>query len=260
MSIEGYAEPLADGKITGWIWNPADPGRALQVEAFNGSTFYRRTVADLFRDDLLRAGKRAGYCSFEIPAPANLEGELHIVLDGTPHRLLDPSSSETGLVLDWLDGDGLFLRPTLLVHRLTSGVLGRPATRLELLKSSTQTGDVHALTRLARTIMASAPDLAAERSEEYLVDQVYLGVLTRLADARGITIYSEALRSGMSLSDLIQELIRTPEFARAHQPAAVQTGGGADVSADIREVTRAMKATLATLMLHRTGGDGSLKR
>lgn len=258
MSIEGYAEPPLDGKVGGWVWNAAEPGRALHVEVFNGGTFYQRTTADLFRDDLLRAGKRAGYCSFQVVLPAAFEGELHVVLDGTAHRLYDAPSIEPGLMQDWLDADGLFLRPSLLIHRLTSSVLGRSATRLELLKSATQTGDVHALSRLARTIMASAPDIATERSEEYLVEEIYLGVLTRSADERGLTVYSDGLRAGMTVSNVIRELIKSPEFARFNAPSAILTEVS-DVSGGTREMARAMKAVLTTLMLEQASRNGSHK-
>ena len=258
MSTEGYAEQPHDGKVGGWVWNPAEPARALHVEIFNGGTFYQRTLADLFRDDLARAGKRAGYCSFQVTLPPAFEGELHVVLDGTPHRLHTTPSTEAGVMQDWLDGDGLFLRPSLLVHRLTSSVLGRSATRLELLKYATQTGDVHTLSRLARTIMASAPDIATERSEEYLVDQIYLGVLTRTADERGLQVYADELRGGMAMSNIIRQLIRSPEFTRFATPAAAPAPTG-DVSVDVREMGRAMKAALATLMLDRITRDGSSK-
>lgn len=255
MSIEGYAEEAVDGKVSGWVWNSAEPARATHVEIFNGGTFYQRTLADLFRDDLARAGKRAGYCSFQVTLPPAFEGELHVILDGTPHRLYTLPSTELGMMEGWLDGDGLFLRPSLLVHRLTNSVLGRSATRLELLKFATQTGDVHTLSRLARTIMASAPDIATERSEEYLVDQIYLGVLTRAADERGLQVYSDGLRGGMAVSNIIRELIRSPEFARSLVPATPAVTG--DVSADMREMSRAMKAALSTLMLDRATRDGS---
>lgn len=254
MPIEGYAELPQDGRIAGWVWNPAEPGRALHVEVFNGSTFYQRTVADLFREDLLQVGKRAGYCSFEVILPAGLEGELHVILDGTPHCLRVATSEASGLMMNWLDTEGLFLRPSLLVHRLTSSVLGRSATRLELLRSATQTGDVHALTRLARSIMASAPDLTVERSEEFLVDQVYLGVLTRTAEERGITMYSEALRGGMPLANLIRELIQTTEFARLYEPSRATT---VDTSAEFKDLTRAVKAALVTLMLQAPSNNAS---
>ena len=253
MSIEGLTEPVQHGILPGWVWDTDKPDAVQYVEAFDGEGFYRRVAANGFRHDLELAGKRSGYCLFAVPLPDGLENPLHLLLDGTGHRLNTWPVSIPGVAPDWLETEGAALRANLLTHRLTWSVLNRPATAAELVDAAARTGDAHALTGLVRTLLAQVPPPEPAKHESPAIDEIvrqaYLGVLRREAEPAGIEIYGHALRSGMSLSQLVRELIQTPEFAAA-QPSG-NTGG------DLKELTRAMKAVLATLMLQGVpGGSG----
>jgi hypothetical protein len=58
---------------------------------------------------------------------------------------------------------------------------------------------------------AATPEVHADNIKE-LVQNAYRGVLKRDAEPRGIELYGNALRNGMSQADLIAQLIDTPEF------------------------------------------------
>jgi hypothetical protein len=83
---------------------------------------------------------------------------------------------------------------------------------------------------------------------EVLVQNAYRGVLQRDAEPAGISCYSEALRGGMLLSDLIAELIRTPEFLT--KIASAPGSGGAS---ELRQLAAAMERAMLTLAIGAAG-------
>lgn len=65
-SVEGCLDGLLDGRVRGWAWFPADSETRCAVDFVSDGVVVASTHADLFRDDLKAAGKRAGHCAFEL--------------------------------------------------------------------------------------------------------------------------------------------------------------------------------------------------
>ena len=63
---EGRIESLKTGEISGWVWNAAEPNSALRVSVMRDGAVVQSAMADIFRDDLLRAGKGDGRHGFRI--------------------------------------------------------------------------------------------------------------------------------------------------------------------------------------------------
>ncbi|MFC5411934.1 putative Ig domain-containing protein [Larkinella bovis] len=68
-SFEGYLDKVECGTIRGWVWDRNKPNTPVSVEFYTGSTVWGSTVANIYRVDLLNAGKGNGAhaYSFEVP-------------------------------------------------------------------------------------------------------------------------------------------------------------------------------------------------
>jgi hypothetical protein len=85
---EGYNDGLDPDNIWGWAWNKSQPSSAVQVDIYEssadvvpeGTPLLGRTTANLFRQDLLDAGKGDGNHAFIFPVPDALK-------DGNAHRI-----------------------------------------------------------------------------------------------------------------------------------------------------------------------------
>jgi hypothetical protein len=62
----------ADGLLTGWCWDAADPGRRVVLNVLTDGVHAGTAVAGLFREDLRVAGKGTGHCGFNFFLPWNL--------------------------------------------------------------------------------------------------------------------------------------------------------------------------------------------
>jgi len=112
---------------------------------------------------------------------------------------------------------------------------------------------MNSLSSIVRTISRLKWNEAGARKEvsfEELVQHAYRGVLKRDAEAKGIEIYSNALRNGMSLSDLIAELASTPEFLSKLAPGL---NNGAGEAGELRRLAAAMERAMLTLAIGAAG-------
>jgi tetratricopeptide (TPR) repeat protein len=91
-------------------------------------------------------------------------------------------------------------------------------------------------------------DVSKYENVELLVQNVYRGVLKRDAEPAGISLYSNALRRGMLLSNLIAELIRTPEFL-----TNITSAPGSGGAAELRQLAAAMDRAMLTLAIGAAG-------
>jgi len=79
-AVEGVLDGLNAGRMTGWAWNSAAPELPVGVELHDGARCLSSGLADQYRPDLAKAGKRGGACGFALEVPVAL-------LDGAAHRL-----------------------------------------------------------------------------------------------------------------------------------------------------------------------------
>ena len=79
-SYEGYFEFADCNSMVGWAWDGNQPNTAINVDIYDGGTFLVRVLANLFRQDLVNAGKGNGYHGFNILTPSSLK-------DGQPHSV-----------------------------------------------------------------------------------------------------------------------------------------------------------------------------
>lgn len=85
---EGTDDTSNPSEIAGWAWDRVQPDAAAQVDIYdnpadivpNGAPLLARVTANLFRQDLLDAGKGNGNHGFVFPFPAALK-------DGNSHRI-----------------------------------------------------------------------------------------------------------------------------------------------------------------------------
>lgn len=77
QDYEGYHEVADCGQISGWAWNKNEPNAPVSVDIFAGNTYLATVSANLFRQDLLNAGKGNGSHAFVYNVPASLRnGQL----------------------------------------------------------------------------------------------------------------------------------------------------------------------------------------
>jgi glycosyltransferase involved in cell wall biosynthesis len=80
-SPEGYVDGVEDNVVKGWAFDPADPGRTVEVELLVDGAPKGAHRANRFRADLHRAGKGDGNHGFEIPLPsAAADGRRHTLV------------------------------------------------------------------------------------------------------------------------------------------------------------------------------------
>jgi hypothetical protein len=92
-AYEGYHEAVDCNYISGWAWDSNNPGTRVNVSVFDDATgaLIGTGVANLFRQDLLNAGKGDGYHGFGIPTPSAIkDGQSHsvrVMITGTNFSL-----------------------------------------------------------------------------------------------------------------------------------------------------------------------------
>lgn len=77
-------EGLIDGSdcnsIRGWAWNEKEPNTSVNVDIYDGGTKLTSVAANLFRQDLVNAGKGNGYHGFSYATPSSLKnGAVHSI-------------------------------------------------------------------------------------------------------------------------------------------------------------------------------------
>jgi hypothetical protein len=77
---EGFLDGASCTTINGWAWDSHNPGTRVNVDILDGATLLGTTPANLFRQDLLNAGKGDGFHAFSFSTPSSL-------LDGATHNI-----------------------------------------------------------------------------------------------------------------------------------------------------------------------------
>jgi hypothetical protein len=78
---DGYLDGADCTQIWGWAWDRNAPNTPVNVNIYDGNTLIASNVpANIFRQDLLNAGKGNGYHAFAINTPTSLK-------DGKPHSI-----------------------------------------------------------------------------------------------------------------------------------------------------------------------------
>jgi len=77
-AYEGWVDGADCSQIWGWAWDKNNPGTRINVEIYDGSTLIAVASANLFREDLLNAGKGDGRHAFVINTPSSVKnGRWH---------------------------------------------------------------------------------------------------------------------------------------------------------------------------------------
>jgi hypothetical protein len=79
-SYEGHVDAADATTIDGWAWEPADPGRVLDVEIRDDDLIVGTVTAQAYRGDLAEAGVGDGGHGFSYRTPVRLQ-------DGRPHQI-----------------------------------------------------------------------------------------------------------------------------------------------------------------------------
>ena len=67
--FEGYLDKVECGTIRGWVWDRKKPNTPVTVEFFTGPTVWGSVVANIYRVDLLNAGKGNGAHAYSFTVP-----------------------------------------------------------------------------------------------------------------------------------------------------------------------------------------------
>jgi glycosyltransferase involved in cell wall biosynthesis len=80
MDIDFFIDRISPASIDGWAWNPVEPELPILIEVVGeGNIAIARTMADGFREDLVLAGKRGGWCAFQLDIDANWPSGTYLV-------------------------------------------------------------------------------------------------------------------------------------------------------------------------------------
>lgn len=94
--FDGYFEAATCNALSGWAWDATRPTTPIEVDVFADGNFLTRTVADLFRADLVVAGKGDGRHGFSVPVPASLrDGNSHAITARFANELFLAGGSPT---------------------------------------------------------------------------------------------------------------------------------------------------------------------
>ncbi|RCR71157.1 putative Ig domain-containing protein [Larkinella punicea] len=107
-NYEGYLDVVSCTGIRGWIWDRNRPNMPITVEFMDGTTVIGRTDANIFRQDLLNAGKGNGIHGYSFDVPVSLkDGQSHVIsgrvpgsnftLKWSPKTLTCPNGSRQGV-------------------------------------------------------------------------------------------------------------------------------------------------------------------
>ncbi|HEY0553568.1 MAG TPA: Ig-like domain-containing protein, partial [Thermoanaerobaculia bacterium] len=106
LSYEGYQDQTACSNIAGWAWFPSQPNTPINVDIYDSATKIATVAANLFRSDLLSAGKGNGNHGFVYPTPSALRDafnhSIKVTIAGTQNAI--GGSPQPLLCPDYLDG------------------------------------------------------------------------------------------------------------------------------------------------------------
>lgn len=90
--LEGSVESVVDGRVIGWVWDPEEPGSALEVEVHIDGKPVVSGAAEVERRVLADAGIGTGRYGFDLALPEELGGE------GSRRVLVTAGPGQTPLV------------------------------------------------------------------------------------------------------------------------------------------------------------------
>lgn len=79
-NLQGGIDEATPVRIAGWLFDPEDPDKRLQLTLSEGESKIADLTADQLRPDLLKRGKGDGRHAFAFPTPPQLK-------DGKPHQI-----------------------------------------------------------------------------------------------------------------------------------------------------------------------------
>lgn len=148
FDFEGKLERCTLKKIEGWAWdrNNEDP---VLVSIFIDGGLVCTVVADLFRGDLQRKGKRNGLCVFSVDLPEeHIDGRRHsvraVILHSEPQFILGDltsDASDDGAPFRQAQSTASFYRPTAPHNNTTARALLGRENRLFLADDSNRVRD-----------------------------------------------------------------------------------------------------------------------
>ena len=112
---EGYVDGADCNSIWGWAWDRNAPNTRIDVDIYDNGSFFVRVPANLFRQDLLNAGKGDGYHAFSYTVPSSLR-------NGQTHSI-QVKFGGTGFELTW-SPRSIICRATIVTTQTPAVVVG----------------------------------------------------------------------------------------------------------------------------------------
>ncbi len=204
---EAWRAGLADGT------RPADlVGRAvaLSPECAARSLSDAAFLTGLYRALLAREGSAAELAAWQAVLSG---GESR---DGSVLAFIGSAEFVARATASGLPGESSELRQRrelrAFLSRLYAECLTRTAAGAELDAWADQLGAAGSKAAAARAVLFSPEFLGRDLTAEVFVDRLYAGLLGRAADASGRAGWVQALQTGMSRAEVIENFLATPEF------------------------------------------------
>jgi GT2 family glycosyltransferase/glycosyltransferase involved in cell wall biosynthesis len=109
--VKAFFDAVNEGRANGWAFNPLEPDRKVKVEIWIDGTFGAVGEANLFRDDLQKAGIGDGRVHFSIPLPDRAyDGVEHTItarIAGAPAPFGAPIATTLSRSAMWVRIDAL---------------------------------------------------------------------------------------------------------------------------------------------------------
>jgi hypothetical protein len=211
-AYEGYVDGSDCNQIWGWAWDKNLPNTPINVDIYDGSSLIATVPANLFRQDLLNAGKGNGYHAFVYNLPLSVKnGLLHSIsvkFAGTNTNLsLSPRSvvsnamlfpSFSGTVTS-VSGGGQTWEQAIDFSSSVSGKI----THIRFYKASGETGThIGRIWSNTGTLLAQAsfpsPEAASGWHEVTLVTPLQITAGVRYRVSYNVNTFGAKIVSGLS--------------------------------------------------------------
>ncbi len=102
---KGFLDSVRRQRISGWVYNPAEPGVSVAIKIFDNDQLIAWTLANRYRADLKKAGIGTGYYGFDVIFPGGLsplsKHIIRVVCEQNGFELThSPAVLESAMVMD----------------------------------------------------------------------------------------------------------------------------------------------------------------
>lgn len=183
--ITGHVDGIINSEVCGWVWDPSNPLKRLEVLIVEDKHVLARQVANGYRKDLESAKIGDGKYHFRIPIPDELDDgschRLHIVVNETDNVEIQGSPLDYQAKVDPID------------HDITGDTLQQ---RLSFYNPQRHISSQNGLESFAKRIAKDIGGIARRYGTEMALSAMYIYFLKRPIDPSGLQSRMPAIERG----------------------------------------------------------------